>query len=258
MSINPLAIGAAVGVAGAVAYYFRNHLRIAARLSVVVGTTITGKKMCERVLEYVLANSTRNDVDSVIDAIDDYATNKGFLINVGPEKGQILDSYVSRPNVVRVLELGCFMGYGALRILRTLKNKSPGVDFHLTSIDPSALWGAVATRHVHHAGLAAHFDLRTGLAQDVLPQLAKEGLVFDLVFVDHDKDAYTDDVDALLKLGLLKRPGGIIVADNILFPGNPKYEKYILARKDFKTTAHETHVEYSKLADRVLGSIALS
>ncbi|HET6731993.1 MAG TPA: O-methyltransferase, partial [Mycobacterium sp.] len=48
--------------------------------------------------DYVEANARKGDLDDVIATIDKYAYEKSFLINVGDEKGELLDAAVRRAN----------------------------------------------------------------------------------------------------------------------------------------------------------------
>jgi len=70
----------------------------------------------------------------------------------------------------------------------------------------------------------------------------------DFVFVDHDKDAYLPDLQILLAERWL-RPGALVVADNIKFPGAPAYRAYMIENegKRWRTTENPTHVEYQSL-----------
>ncbi len=47
----------------------------------------------------------------------------------------------------------------------------------------------------------------------------------DLLFLDHDKNAYLADLQSIVDRGWLRR-GAVVVADNIKIPGAPKYRKY--------------------------------
>jgi caffeoyl-CoA O-methyltransferase len=53
-----------------------------------------------------------------------------------------------------------------------------------------------------------------------MKELAANGEVFDLVFIDADKAGYIDYLDLLLTTGLLA-PNGLICADNTLMQGQP-------------------------------------
>ena len=69
-------------------------------------------------VEYVLENARAGDVDDVLATIDRFAYQKSMLINVGDEKGVLLDAAVRRTDPKLALELGTYCGYGALRIDR--------------------------------------------------------------------------------------------------------------------------------------------
>src|ERR1041384_442296 len=69
-----------------------------------------------RLADYVLARARRGDAADVVRIIDEYCYNESFLINVGDEKGRILDAAVERAKPSRILELGTYCGYSALRM----------------------------------------------------------------------------------------------------------------------------------------------
>lgn len=78
----------------------------------------------------------------------------------------------------------------------------------------------------------------------------------DFVFLDHDKDAYLTDLQLILERGLLHR-GGVVVADNVKFPGAPVYRAYMQAQegKLWRTVEHQAPIEYqSMIQDLVLVS----
>ncbi len=78
----------------------------------------------------------------------------------------------------------------------------------------------------------------------------------DFLFLDHDKDAYLDDLHSITARGWL-RPGAIVVADNVRVPGAPKYRAYMRQQQgtQFNTVEHKAHLEYQSLvSDLVLVS----
>src|SRR5204863_1498319 len=66
------------------------------------------------VARYVEAEARQGDLDDVIRVVDDFAYHRSFLINVGDEKGEILDAAILRTEPRRLLELGTYCGYSAL------------------------------------------------------------------------------------------------------------------------------------------------
>ena len=78
----------------------------------------------------------------------------------------------------------------------------------------------------------------------------------DFLFIDHDKHAYLPDLRRLMERRWL-HPGSIVVADNVRFPGSPRYHAYMREQqgKRWKTKEHKTHMEYQTLVrDLVLES----
>src|ERR1700752_1542422 len=68
--------------------------------------------------DYGVGHSPSGDVDDVIGTIDKFAYEKSFLVNIGDEKGELLEAAVRRANPRVALELGTYCGYSSLRIAR--------------------------------------------------------------------------------------------------------------------------------------------
>src|ERR1700760_3830317 len=103
----------------------------------------------ERLVQHVIANAPQGDVDSAIKLIDEFASTTSFLMNVGDEKGELLDDVVARTAPKRAVELGAFCGYSGLRIARRLPAGGA-----LISIEMNPVNAAFATRVWEHAGVA--------------------------------------------------------------------------------------------------------
>jgi catechol O-methyltransferase len=206
---------------------------------------------------YVLRNARAGDVDDVLATIDKFAYEKSMLINVGDEKGQLLDAAVRRTNPALALELGTYCGYGALRIARAAPNAK------VYSVELAEANAANARQIWAHAGVADRVTCIVGTISDGGPTLDAladhHGFIsgaLDFVFLDHDKDFYLDDLKSILDRGWL-HPGSIVVADNVRVPGAPKYRQYMRQQQDklWSTVEHKTHVEYQTLVpDLVLES----
>jgi len=209
------------------------------------------------VVDYVLANARAGDVDDVLARIDEFAYSKSLLINVGDEKGALLDAAVQRADPARVLELGTYCGYSALRIARS----APAARVY--SVELAEANAANARRIWKHAGVADRITCVVGTIGDggrTLDALASQhGFApgaLDFMFIDHDKNAYLADLRSVLDRGWLRR-GAIVVADNVKVPGAPRYREYMRAEQGSRwdTVEHRTHVEYQSLiTDLVLES----
>ena len=208
-------------------------------------------------VEFLLKNARAGDIDDVPATIDRFAYQKSMLINVGDEKGALLDAAVRRADPKLALQLGTYCGYGALRIARA----APAAKVY--SVELAEANAVNARRIWAHAGVADRVTCVVGAIGDggrTLDALAGEhgfaAGALNFLFLDHDKDAYLTDLQSILDRGWL-HPGSIVVADNVKVPGAPKYRAYMQKQQGtlWNTAEHKTHVEYQSLvADLVLES----
>lgn len=235
-------------------------------LRVVTGTrslTTTGQIGDGReaaAVDYVLSHARAGDIDDVLARLDEFAYEQSLLINIGDEKGVLLDAAVQRVNPALALELGTYCGYGALRIARAAPSA------RIYSVELAEANADNARQIWAHAGLADRITCVVGTIGDggrTLDALtARHGFAagaLDFLFLDHDKDAYLPDLHSILDRGWL-HPGSVVVADNVKLPGAPRYREYMRAQQGTRwdTVEHKTHVEYqSLLPDLVLESTFL-
>ncbi|XP_072271778.1 catechol O-methyltransferase-like [Pyxicephalus adspersus] len=194
----------------------------------------------QRVLQFVLQNAIRGDPKSVIDNIDKYCSQREWAMNVGDQKGLILDNVLKESNPNTVLELGTYCGYSTVRIARLLK---PGARFLTVEFNPA--FAAVAKQIIEFAGLKDKVQVIEGNTQDIIPQLKKKYEVdkLDFVFVDHWKDKYLPDTQLLEKCGLLAK-GSVVLADNVITPGAPEFLKYVRTCGRYDCTNYPSFLEY--------------
>ncbi|MVU78483.1 O-methyltransferase [Nocardia sp. ET3-3] len=208
--------------------------------------------------DFVLAHSPAGDPDSALAAFDDFARNHSLLVNIGDEKGLILDAALRKTTPKLLLELGGYCGYSAIRTARLLD-----ADARLISVEMNPDNAEIARTLLAHAGLADRVSVVVGTIGDggeTLKRLATaHGFApgtLDFLFIDHDKSAYLPDLKTILDQGWL-HPGSIVVADNVGIPGAPGYRRYMHDSEGtiWHTTEHHTHTEYqSLLEDLVLES----
>jgi caffeoyl-CoA O-methyltransferase len=115
-------------------------------------------------------------------------------------------SHMIRPD--RILEIGTYTGYSALCLAEGLQPE--GV---LHTIDKNKALEATVRGYFEQAGMAHKIKYHIGQAADIIPQLDE---VFDLVFIDADKKNYNHYYNLTFDC---IRPGGFIVADNVLWGG---------------------------------------
>ncbi|XP_062929289.1 catechol O-methyltransferase-like isoform X1 [Mobula hypostoma] len=206
---------------------------------------MTGTSRESRILEYVLRNAVRGDAKSVVDNIDNYCREKEWAMNVGDEKGAILDRVLEETNPSTVLELGTYCGYSALRMVCVLK---PGARLLTIEFNPTS--ARVAKQIFHFAGVENKVELLEGASDDIIPQLKNQCRVdtVDFVFLDHWKDRYQPDTRLLEECGLL-REGSVLLADNVISPGAPEFLRYVRNNPRYECTHYASHLEYTKLKD---------
>ncbi len=210
-----------------------------------------------RLADYVVARARRGDAADAVRIIDEYCYNQSFMINVGDEKGRILDAAVVRANPRRVLELGTYCGYSALRIAVAAPSAQ------IFSIEFKQENAEIARRILEHAGVSGRVTVVVGTLGDggktVAALRSTHGFLpcsLDFVFIDHAKEAYLPDLQSIIQADWL-RPGAIVVADNVKTPGAPEYQAYMAESEGslWRTIEHQTHLEYqSVIKDLVLVS----
>jgi predicted O-methyltransferase YrrM len=126
----------------------------------------------------------------------------------GRVQGEALKMFSRMIRPRRVLELGTFTGYSALCLAEGLTD-----DGKLISIDINIELLDRVQAYVDEAGLQDKVELWCGKASDIIPKLDD---LFDLVFIDADKINYSLYLDLVIDK---VRPGGFIIADNVLWSG---------------------------------------
>ena len=109
------------------------------------------------------------------------------MMNLGDGKGRILDELVARlPLNARVLELGTYWGYSAVRMARLLRGGG-----QVVSIKANPRHARIAQAICRFAGVDDQVHIMVGESSAIIPTLA--GPV-DLVLMDHNKDEYLVDL----------------------------------------------------------------
>ena len=115
-------------------------------------------------------------------------------------------SRMIRPHVV--LEIGTYLGYSALCFAEGLADGGKVI-----TLDVNAETNKVARTFVARTEYNDRVEFHLGNAIEIIPKLPE---AFDIVFIDADKTNYSNYYDLVFdKL----RPGGFIIADNVLWSG---------------------------------------
>ncbi len=131
-------------------------------------------------------------------------------MQIAPEQGAFMTLLTRLVGVRRAVEVGTFTGYSALCIARGLV---PGG--RLLCCDVHEGWTAIARRAWARAGLDDRIELRLAPAIETLRALPVDEAI-DLAFIDADKQSYGAYYEELV---VRLRPGGLLLADNVLWGG---------------------------------------
>lgn len=123
-------------------------------------------------------------------------------------QGRLLSMFSRMIRPKAVLEIGTYLGYSALCFAEGLADGGKVI-----TLDVQEDTNKVARSFVERTEYKDRIDFRLGPAVEVIPTLAE---TFDLVFIDADKPNYSNYYD--LVFGKV-RPGGFIIADNVLWSG---------------------------------------
>ena len=116
----------------------------------------------------------------------------------------------------RILEIGMSVGYSGLWFADAVMSSTQS-DGQIITIDREKFKIDKATQNFDEAGASSLIKIREGEARKILHEIKEEfgENYFDFIFIDADKESYIEYFDLCLPL---VRKGGIIGADNILFP----------------------------------------
>ena len=144
---------------------------------------------------------TMENYESVLKRLE--KTAKQYT-NIAPENGQFLSILIHAIQARNVLEVGTSNGYSTIWLATALKETGG----RLITLEFDRKRAEEAQTHLQEVGLDSVVEVRVGNALDEIP---KCDAIFDLVFLDAEKNEYR----RYLELALPNiRPGGLIVADD--------------------------------------------
>ena len=149
----------------------------------------------------------RADPHERLALIDREGRGEGLPL-VYPDTGALLHTLALGCGARRILEIGTCIGYSTLWMATALP-----ADGTLMTMEYDAARAARAREHFAAAGYGGRVSVIVGDATRVLHKVAGP---FDFIFQDSDKKLYEPMLDRLIEL---LRPGGLLVADNILWNG---------------------------------------
>ena len=170
--------------------------------------------------------------DALLKEIADFTYQHHAHSNMlsGHLQGKLLEmiSCMIRPK--RILEVGTFVGYSALCLAKGLTDDGLLHTLELREEDAKR-----AQSYFDRSFFKRKIILHIG---DALKTIGELNETWDLVFIDADKENYTNYFDRIFSQ---VRPGGFILADNVLFHGQV-LEKEIKGKNAIAIQQFNDHV----------------
>ncbi len=160
----------------------------------------------------------------------------------GKVQGKFLEMISRMINPNRILEIGTFTGYSTICLAAGLKPSGK-----LYTIESNPEMESVITKYISHTNFNKKIELIIG---DALIEIPKIVDLFDLVFIDANKEQYIQYYK-LAKKKLIS--GGYIIADNVIWS-----EKVLnTVNPDRETLAIQSFNDYVK-SDKEVEQVMLS
>ena len=139
---------------------------------------------------------------------------------VEPEVAQLIKVLLKSKQAKTILEIGTAIGYSALLMCDALDGKC-----HITTIERREDMVQLASEFISDSKYKDSIKIIHGDANQVLDDISEK---FDLIFMDAAKGQYMEFFNKSMDL---LNPGGIIIADNVLFRGMVASDKLVNRRK---------------------------
>jgi predicted O-methyltransferase YrrM len=151
------------------------------------------------------------------------------MLAITADTGAFFSILLKAINARRVLEIGMSVGFSTLWLADAVGKKGMVVTIEM---DPLKI--ERAKKNFRQAGVEKIIDIRQGVALDILRELKGR---FDFVLLDADKENIIQYFDLVMPM---VRVGGIIAADNMLFPtpyrsAMKKYAQHIRSNPRFQS-----------------------
>ena len=150
--------------------------------------------------------------DGVVPEVEQAGEDMGDLavMQIAGDQAALMTVLVRATGARRALEVGTFLGYGAIAIARGLPD-----DGQLVCCELDDGYAERAREHLVKAGLDGKVEFRIGPALESIRSMDGSAQ-FDFAFVDADKTEYIDYFEETLPR---MRPNGLIMLDNTLRRG---------------------------------------
>ena len=201
-------------------------------------------KINEELVQYLQSVGYRED--KIITELENETLKLGSVsqMQIAKEQGQFLEIIAKISNVKNCLEIGRFTGMSTLFLARGLPETGK-----IVTIDNSDEFLSLAKKYWELDNLNSKIESIIGDGVEVMQSMIDRQHIYDLIFIDADKNNYPNYYE--LSLNLLVS-NGIIIIDNMLWHGDVVNE----AKQDSQTNTirnlnlkiqNDSRVEFSLL-----------
>ena len=166
----------------------------------------------ESIIKYLQDKGYRSD--PIVDQLEKETLSLGSVaqMQIAKEQGQFLEIITKISRSTNCLEIGRFTGLSTLFIARGLSPKGK-----IITIDNSEEFLGLAEKYWVLDNVNSKIESIIGEGVDVMQSMIDRQKIYDLIFIDADKNNYPN----YYELGLNLIPSnGIIVIDNMLWHGD--------------------------------------
>jgi len=166
----------------------------------------------ESIIKYLQDKGYRSD--PIVDQLEKETLSLGSVaqMQIAKEQGQFLEIITKISRSTNCLEIGRFTGLSTLFIARGLSPKGK-----IITIDNSEEFLGLAEKYWVLDNVNSKIESIIGEGVDVMQSMIDRQKIYDLIFIDADKNNYPN----YYELGLKLIPSnGIIIIDNMLWHGD--------------------------------------
>ena len=165
----------------------------------------------EKIYQYIASHATQQSeaLDWVVKQTH-VRTNHARMLS-GAVQGQFMRMIVQMSGAKDILELGTFTGYSAICLASAAPEGA-----HLDTLEINDELEDLILEGFTRAGVDDMIDLHIGDCKETLRRFREEGRKYDLVYIDANKREYCEYYELIFDM---VRPGGLILADNVLWDG---------------------------------------
>ena len=166
----------------------------------------------ESIIKYLQDKGYRSD--PIVDQLEKETLSLGSVaqMQIAKEQGQFLEIITKISRSTNCLEIGRFTGLSTLFIARGLSSKGK-----ITTVDNSEEFLGLAEKYWVLDNVNSKIESIIGEGVDVMQSMIDRQKIYDLIFIDADKNNYPN----YYELGLKLIPSnGIIIIDNMLWHGD--------------------------------------